>query len=171
MSYESAESTAKHTHTILEYVEGAEGLKMNAGPDGSLEIFQEVDGKAITITKETIEDVISRVDSNGSKFLQVNFDDGRKILITDRLIGFKPIGSKGLDLKKLPKVVTTPDLVSVVEAIEESMSAGFENKDEVELLRKVFDSVLAGGEAVGFDLTREKAWVSCIVTPSSPASA
>jgi len=81
-----------------------------------------------------------------TSFLQVNFLSGKKILLTENLIGFKPVPSRGLDLSKLPKVVTTPDLLSVVEAIEDSISFAVAN-DELDVLKRVFDSVLRGAEA------------------------
>jgi hypothetical protein len=124
-----------------------------------LEIHQSTDGKSIAFPIADLEEVISRIDSDGHAFLQVNFLSGKKILLTENLIGFKPVPSRGLDLSKLPKVVTTPDLLSVVEAIEDSMSSAPTQTDEVEVLKRVFDSVLRGAEAVGFDLTPERLWL------------
>jgi hypothetical protein len=67
-----------------------------------------------------------------------------------------------LDLSKLPKVVTTPDLLSVVEAIEDSMASPPAPGDELDLLKRVFDSVLRGAEAVGFDITPERLWLQSL---------
>jgi hypothetical protein len=100
----------------------------------------------------------------------VNFQSGKKILLTQNLIGFKPAPSRGLDLSKLPKVVTTPDLLSVVEAIEETLSTAPAQPEELEVLRKVFDSVLKGAEAVGFDTTSERVWMQSL-NRNSKASA
>src|SRR6185437_8442215 len=118
-------------------------------------ILQRVDGKTIRFSSQKIDEVLLRQDSEGHDFLQVNFIDGKKILLTDRLIGFKPAETVGLDLKKLPKVVTTPDLVSVVEAIEESLNGKGAGGEEIDVLRRVFDSVLNGAQAVGFELDNE----------------
>lgn len=134
-------------------------------------IFQRVDGKTIRFAKQEVEEVLERFDSEGKMFLQVNFLSGRKILLTEKLVGFKPCPTKGLDLRKLPKVVTTPDLVSVVEAIEESLNSMKPRFEEVEVLRRVFDSVLLGAQEVGFDLEAERTWLHCIASIRGKPSA
>jgi hypothetical protein len=149
---------------INAYIKGCPGLQVNTDNQGMMSIIQHIDGKSIQFATTTVEEVLERSDVEGNPFLQVNFIDGRKILITEKLIGFKPAHTTGLDLKKLPKVVTTPDLLSVVEAIEESLNCQKPRFEEVEVLRRVFDSVLAGAQSVGFVLEEEKAWLSCIST-------
>lgn len=144
---------------INEFVAKSSGLRSRLQEEQKLEIFQTTDGKAIAFAITELEDVISRIDSDGQAFLQVNFTSGKKILLTQNLIGFKPAPSRGLDLTKLPKVVTTPDLLSVVEAIEDSISTPPSQPEELEVLKKVFDSVLRGAEAVGFDTTSERVWM------------
>ena len=101
----------------------------------------------------------------------MNFQSGKKILLTQNLIGFKPAPSRGLDLTKLPKVVTTPDLLSVVEAIEDSISTMPTQPEELDVLKKVFDSVLRGAEAVGFDTTSERVWMQSLTRNINKASA
>ena len=145
---------------ILDYVKDAEGLVSSGSTPVELKIFQKADGKSLAFEIGNIEEVIPRLDSEGNPFLQVNFLSGIKILLTDTLVGFKPAVSPGLDMGKLPSVVTTPDLISVVEAIEETMSADQSEPEEIEILRRVFGSVLEGGEAVGFDLTSERIWLT-----------
>ena len=140
------------TKTILDFVGEASGLEMKSADTGVMAIHQQTDGKTLTFTQTDVEEVLERYDSEGRLFLQVNFISGKKILLTEKLVGFKPVPTKGLDLKKLPKVVTTPDLVSVVEAIEESLNSTSPRFEEVEVLRRVFDSVLLGAQDVGFDL-------------------
>lgn len=156
---------------ITEYIESSSGLNLILTDQGELEVRQKVDGKCIRISPDSIEEVLQRLDSQGQLFLQVNFKGGKKILLTEKLIGFKPAISKGLDLTRLPKVVTTPDLISVVEAIEENVNGDFGQKQELDLLRKVFDAVLEGGESIGFDLSNERAWLRCIVSLQHKPSA
>lgn len=146
------------TVQIREFVDKSSGLASRL-EDVILEIFQRADGKTMAFDVSDLDEVISRVDADGKNFLQVNFLDGKKILLTDNLIGFKPLPSIGLDMSKLPKVVTTPDLISVVDAIEDSMLTGTGAAEETDILKKVFDSVLRGAEAVGFDLTPERIWL------------
>lgn len=144
---------------ILEFVAKSSGLRSRTPDTEHLQISQNADGKMLNIAAADLEEVIHRVDSDGQVFLQVNFSNGKKILLTQNLIGFKPAPSRGLDLAKLPKVVTTPDLLSVVEAIEDSMSSTPTQPEELDVLKKVFDSVLRGAEAVGFDTTPERIWL------------
>ena len=147
-----SQSIEEQTKTvqIREFVDKSSGLASRLD-DVILEIFQRADGKTMAFDVSDLDEVIARVDADGKGFLQVNFLDGKKILLTDNLIGFKPLPSIGLDMSKLPKVVTTPDLISVVDAIEDSMLTGTGAAEETDILKKVFDSVLRGAEAVGFD--------------------
>ncbi|MEO0336156.1 MAG: hypothetical protein AAF202_07170, partial [Pseudomonadota bacterium] len=138
---------------IIDFVSQSAGLSTKTESHDGMVISQAVDGKELGFSHSDVEEVLKRKDSDGKVFLQVNFKTGKKILLTDNLIGFKPALCRGLDMDKLPRVVTTPDLLSVVEAIEESMGAEASAFEEVELLKRVFDSVLIGAESVGFDLT------------------
>ncbi|MCB0361478.1 MAG: hypothetical protein KDD35_02070 [Bdellovibrionales bacterium] len=147
---------------ILKYIEESAGLLNRASSPTELRIIQKADGKSLRFLAEDIEEVIPRLDTEGNPFLQVNFHSGMKILLTESLVGFKPAISPTLDMGKLPSVVTTPDLLSVVEAIEETLSSGGAQAEELEILRRVFGSVLEGGEAVGFDLTAERVWLTRI---------
>lgn len=156
---------------IREFVSKSSGLRSRSlESEPTMQISQNADGKAIVFAASDLEEVIQRIDSDGQMFLQVNFASGKKILLTQNLIGFKPAPSRGLDLSKLPKVVTTPDLLSVVEAIEDSLTAQPAQDEELDVLKKVFDSVLRGAEAVGFDTTSERIWLQSL-TRKSKASA
>jgi hypothetical protein len=147
---------------IKDFVAKSAGLKSKLPVPERMQIHQCTDGKTIAFEVADLEEVIPRIDADGRVFLQVNFRSGKKILLTENLIGFKPAPSRGLDLTKLPKVVTTPDLLSVVEAIEDSMSSTPSQADELDVLKRVFDSVLRGAEAVGFDITPERLWMQSL---------
>lgn len=154
-----ANSKIEQMLQINDFVAKSSGLKSKVSENQKLNIQQTTDGKNITFPIAELDEVISRIDSDGHVFLQVNFQSGKKILLTQNLIGFKPAPSRGLDLGKLPKVVTTPDLLSVVEAIEDTITTQPAQPEELEVLKKVFDSVLRGAEAVGFDTTPERLWM------------
>lgn len=156
---------------IADFVLQSSGLTSKKMAAQSLTIRQQVDGKALTFNFDQVDEVLQRTDVDGKEFLQVNFESGKKILITDNLIGFKPASCHGLDLQKLPKVVTTPDLISVVDAIEDVLADESEHEDEVEVLKRVFESVLRGAESVGFDLTSERVWMHQFFIGNSQASA
>jgi hypothetical protein len=164
------QSGAPHMRKIVDYITTTTGLKSWALGE-QLQIVQKTDGKSLSIQNKDVDEVIARVDSDGAPFLQVNFFSGKKILLTDCFIGFKPALCAGLDMEKLPKVVTTPDLISVVEAIEESLTGTISPTDEVDVLHRVFDSVLRGAESVGFDLTSERLWLQRITKSNIKASA
>ena len=143
---------------ITRYVENTPGLSLTGSDPRKLCIEQRVDGKALNISCAQLEAVLLREDSEGKSFIQINFQSGQKILVTEHFIGFKPAFHPELEMEKLPRVVTTPDLVSVFEAIQEAIDMGDGHREDVLLLKRVFDSLLAGGEAVGFDLSTERSW-------------
>ena len=134
-------------------------------------IEQKIDKRRITVNKFDVEEVLSRTDEDGQEFLQVNFVSGKKILLTEKLVGFRPLTMFGLDMEKLPKVVTTPDIMNIFDAIQESLCHEDNSSEELEVLRKVYDSVVCGGESVGFDLNEERALFSRIPTQVLPSCA
>lgn len=156
----------KHKEVIISFVNQAHGLETKHDQQ-QMEILQTVDRKKLSFQFDQIEDVLVRDDAQDKPFLQLNFSSGDKILITDELIGFKPIPFQGFDVHKLPKVVTTSDLVSVFEAAEEALSTG--KAEEVDVLRQVFNSILMGGEIVGFDLKNEKSWFANLISKIASA--
>ncbi len=147
---------------IRQFVTRASGLRSSDLGPGSARIEQSVDGKGININVSDLEEVLFRTDTDGQSFIQVNFRTGYKVLVTDTLIGFKPAQLTGLDMGKIPKVVTTPDIMSVFEALQEALYSGDPKDEDVSVLRRVFDAVVTGGEAVGFDLKLERSWLGRI---------
>jgi len=166
----NAEGPGQNIVKILDFVGRSSGLKSWVAEGKNLHITQTTDGKSLNFNDRDVDEVISRIDSEGHPFLQINFMSGKKILLTDCFIGFKPAQCSGLDMEKLPRVVTTPDLLSVVEAIEDSMGSDT-SSEEVDVLKRVFDSVLRGAESVGFDLTSERLWLQRITKSKFKASA
>ena len=161
---------------IKNFIQKSSGLELKE-ERGALKIHQKLDGKNLPIDPRKIEDVLIRKDTEEQVFLQVNFIEGKKILLTETLIGFKPVVPMNLDINKLPKVVTTPDLINVVEAIEESMNQGDDEyhmslnpESKIDTLHQVFNSVLSGGESIGFDLSSEKEWVRRLISCRSKIS-
>ncbi|MCB9072978.1 MAG: hypothetical protein H6623_05085 [Bdellovibrionaceae bacterium] len=147
---------------IKRFVDNSEGLQIvESMLSDYIIIEQSLDQKRITINCFDLEEILYREDEAGKAFLQVNFGSGKKILITGTLIGFRPLGLFGLDMERLPKVVTTPDIQSVFEAIQEALHSTDE-QEELDVLRKVYDSVICGGESVGFDLKEERKTLACI---------
>lgn len=150
---------------ITGFVKCTKGLQAIPLSDGRLRIQQSIDGKFIIVDTEALDDVLVRSDVAGEEFIQVNFTSGKKVLLTDTLIGFKPAEAKGLDAGRIPRVVTTPDVVNVFEAIQDALHSSGVDTHEMSILKKVFEAVLTGGESVGFDLSTERSWLARI--PSS----
>jgi hypothetical protein len=158
------------TSIIEDFIQKSAGLKMVKPTDGEISISQKGDMKRINMKVAELVDVLARKDSEGKEFVQINFISGKKILLTDELIGFKPFPVPELDVTKLPKVVTTVDLMSVFEAIEEAVTSSSRPED-ADALKKVYQSILLGGEDIGFDLTTERSWLRRLPVITSKASA
>lgn len=157
---------------IKKFIEATNGLSIvESVLSDYITIEQKLDQKRITLNTFDFEEVLFRTDEANKPFLQVNFSSGKKILMTETLIGFRPMGLFGLDMEKLPKVVTTPDIQSVFDAIQESLQSNEDEQDELDVLRKVYDAVVCGGESVGFDLKDERKLLACIPTRVTQASA
>jgi hypothetical protein len=156
---------------IMTFLGHSRGLLFAHPADGSIRITQTLDSKSVELKTIELDDVLIRSDTDGKEFIQINLSSGKKILVTDALIGFKPIALKGLDVAKLPRVVTTPDIMSVFEAIQDALHGADVDPHEVSVLKMVFEAVLAGGESIGFDLSAERAWLSRIPTHFSRTSA
>lgn len=163
----SSEKQQKLVADILRFLKRSTGLQGAVAENGRLRVLQVADNKAIHLEILEIEDVIDRSDVAGEDFIQVNFRNGQKILLTHTLIGFKPRAPKGLDSTRVPRVVTTPDVVNVFEAIQDAVHISGPTSHEVSLLKKVYEAVISGGEAVGFNLSEERAWLSRISTSST----
>lgn len=170
MGHSKTNSATDEIDKIITYVDRSQGLNAIKMDSGKVRVVQEVDGKAFYFDVQEVSEVIPRTDSEGKHFIQVNFRSANKVLFTDTLIGFKPLDTLGLDMSRIPKVVTTPDLTSVFEAIEEALSTdGVDH--EVEILKKVYFSILSGAEKVGFDLAFEKLWIGRLMASNFRASA
>jgi hypothetical protein len=156
--------------TILDYVENSQGLTAKVTDSGKVQVQQDIDGKVFLFTIAEVSEVIPRTDSEGKSFIQINFRDSNKVLFTDTLIGFKPVDTLGLDMSRIPKVVTTPDLMSVFEAIEDALSTETA-ENEIEILKKVYYAILSGAEKVGFDLGFERRWITRLMASTFRASA
>lgn len=156
---------------ILNFVEYSSGLTSQLYDTGEVTIQQSVDGKLFRFRSIEVTEVLDRTDSDGKAFIQINFQSGNKVLFTDTLVGFKPRETIGLDMNKIPRVVTTPDLISVFEAIEDSIGSEATPDTEIEILKKVFQAILLGGEGAGFDLSFEKRWLASLTASRFRASA
>lgn len=171
MANTKSKSTTTDLDNILNYVDSSKGLRAKVSESGGIEITQDIDGQGFTFHMQDIVEVLNRSDFEGKPFIQLNFKNNNKVLLTETLIGFKPTEILGLDMARLPKVVTTPDLKSVYEATEEALSSDSSSDHEVEVLKKVFLAILGGGEKVGFKLSKERFWANRLIASRTKASA
>ncbi|MES2855163.1 MAG: hypothetical protein V4692_04845 [Bdellovibrionota bacterium] len=70
------------------FIARAKGLECRILEGGSLRIIQKIDEKSLDLRVKDLEAVLSRADTEGQEFLQVNFCSGKKILVTTTLVGF-----------------------------------------------------------------------------------
>ncbi len=165
------ELDGSHVSQVKSFVASTSGLQMETIEEGSLCVCQKVDGKGLVFRERDIAAIMSRKDDLERPFIQVNFQSGKKVLLTDQLIGFKPIAVDGLGLETMPSVVASPDLVSLFEAMEECLQSNSDNVPAFMELRHAFMSIVEGGEAVGIDFDKEKFWLKHLVINKKTAVA
>ncbi len=122
-------------------------------------LLQNHDKKTLSFYESDIDKILDRKDGKGEAFLQVNFKNGKKILLTNEFIGFSPVECGEIPKGKLPKVVTTADLLSVIEAIESSLYGTDQYQESLQDVQLFFEAIASGAEAIGFSLTGERLWV------------
>ncbi|MBC6415163.1 MAG: hypothetical protein GDA46_02070 [Bdellovibrionales bacterium] len=138
-------------------------LIKNKKENNQIEILQSHDRKSIFFIAKDIEKVLKREDEKGESFLQVNFKSGKKIILTEEFIGFPPSSCVGLSPHRLPKVVTTADLLSVIDAIESFFYGKDEYQESLHDVQLFFESIASGAEAIGFNLIGERLWVEKMI--------
>jgi hypothetical protein len=148
---------------IRRFISKADGLQTEERDAGQIRILQKADHRFLDIDPANLEEVLFRSDTEGRAFLQINFCTSKKILVTESVIGFKPIPVVDLAASRLPRVVTTLDIASVVDVIQDALHAQDSIDKDVRLLRQVLEAVIAGGESVGFNLREERLWVARLV--------
>ncbi len=158
VNFQSNKGQSDVYNQLVNFLDCANGITYTQD-NNKIIITQKDDLKIITLNINEIDKIISRKDFDGSEFIQLNFKNETKALVTKQLVGFKPLQVVGFDSAKIPKVVTTVDLKSVLIAIEDLYDEeSLNSKTELELLKRAYQSILFGAEAVGFSLTDEKEW-------------
>jgi hypothetical protein len=145
---------------LVDFCRQASGYRILLVSEDALIIEQMIDRRALRIAAHWIEDILDRADQDDQMFLQVNFADDRKLLVTDRLIGFKPqprLQREGAEhaVRRLPRVVTTPDLASVLGAMNESFDRS-DDRTELATLRVLYDAILRGASLIGFEVSEDR---------------
>lgn len=159
MDKKNKPSQTSSLESIIKFISQTKGLTVSYDESNNITICQKIDEKKLHFKSTDVEEVLKRKDSKGEAFIQINFYRDKKIILTDKFIGFKPFPISGLDMAKLPKVVTTPDLLNFIEIIEDSMYELDITSFEVRDIKKYFDAVLIGAEKIGFDVLSERVWI------------
>lgn len=173
MKKQAISAAQQHFNEVVNFLDSVDSFDYEIQTNEVFHLKQKEDQKVLTLNFLSIEKILKRQDIDGSEFLQLNFKSGSKILITRTLIGFKPENVFGFDHTKVPRVVTTVDLKSVATAIEElfDMDEHHNTQIELDVLKKVYHSILLGAESVGFKLTAEKNWISRFMLSNSAVAA
>ncbi len=170
MSSSNFKFLSSDSELVLDFISKSKGLSARVVDQSCISVQQKADSQSFQLNIFEVNEVLRRLDNDSHEFLQINFINGTKILLTAELIGFKPAAHSGLDIAKLPKVVTTPDLNSVADAIEECLS-GEPIDSDFDVLVKVYLAILAGAESVGFDLPEQKSFIQRVLGSKMKASA
>ena len=158
------------TKTIIAtFLSEANKLSILNDKDDRITLLQSHDKKTISFYFADIEKILERKDHKGQNFLQLNFKSGKKALLTHEFVGFPPAVGVGINVYKLPKVVTTADLLSVIEAIESSVYGSDQYQESLYEAKMFFESIAAGAESIGFDLTGERLWVEKLLPKTALA--
>ena len=159
------ENTTNYIQILQDFLKKNKGFSfMRDIKIGVIKLYQRKDKKSIVFNERDIEKIIARKDTNGDIFLQINFINRKRILLTKKLIGFAPAACSGLDMNKLPKVVTTPDLLNVVEALESALCGEDSYEENFTELKLFFESISCGAEAIGFNVAAERLWVEKLIS-------
>ena len=159
MKMQKNEVNSSQVQIIVDFVSQCKGLGFLESGGEELVICQSADFKYLTLKTRMIDEVIRRMDNKKEVFLQINFLNGKKVILTDSLVGFEPFSCSDLDMNKLPKVVTTPDLLNFIEVLEESIFDTKVSPEDIKDVKQYFDSLLLGAENIGFNLICEKIWM------------
>lgn len=146
---------------LEEYIESQPALEFKKFSSGLWQITQKIDKKSMTFDPTTIKELMIRIDPEENKpFFQINLKDKRKFLITSHFVGFKPLVSDPHVASHLPQVVTTVDLLTISEAIEELLtSESHQILVELDILKKAYLAITLGAQEIGFDMSQERSWI------------
>lgn len=147
-----------YSQVISDYVRSAKGLDLHGLNGEKIDILQKEDTRVLSVVFENIKEVLFRYNEEYKNFLQINFKNGKKVLLTDRLIGFPPKSSLDAEGIKLPQVVSTLDMLSFFDMTEEYLQSESCSVSELVALKRVCDLILESAMDVGFDVSSDRTW-------------
>lgn len=140
----------EHKNTLLSFIKKTRGLRVKNQNLTSITIEQKEDKSFLKIFFHQISHISLASETKKEDYIQINFINKTKCILTESLIGFAPIKSLLLDKNSLPEVVSSIDLLNILEAFE----ANLRNSGEIEdflFLNQVYHAVLNGGKHIGLE--------------------
>lgn len=142
--------TTEKKSTLLNFIKKASGLKIKQQDKYFIIIEQLEDKSCLKVFFHNISYISFAKDDTGGQYIQIDFLNKTKCILTDSLIGFSPVKSLLLNKNALPEVVSSIDLLNIIEAFE----ANLRNSGEAEeflFLNQVYHAVLNGGKQIGIE--------------------
>ncbi|MBE8162641.1 MAG: hypothetical protein HAW63_01470 [Bdellovibrionaceae bacterium] len=136
--------------TLLSFINKASGLQIKKSTNDYIIIEQLEDKSFLKIFFHHIDYISFSKDARKESYIQLNFINNTKCILTSDLIGFSPVKSLLLNKNSLPEVVSSIDLLNILEAFEASLrNSG--NSEDFLFLNQVYNAVLNGGKKVGME--------------------
>ncbi|MBE8221821.1 MAG: hypothetical protein HAW60_03740 [Bdellovibrionales bacterium] len=141
---------AENKNILLNFVSKADGLNIKQQTSDYVIIEQNEDRSFLKVFFNNISCITFSKKEQGECYIQLNFINNTKCILTNGLIGFAPIKSILLDKNSLPEIVSSIDLLNIIEAFEDSLRNSGESEDFL-FLSQVYHSVLNGGKNIGIE--------------------
>lgn len=142
--------TMEHKNTLLQFIKKTEGLRIKQQAQYYIVIEQIEDKSFLKIFFHHISHISFSSEKQNGHYIQVNFTNHTKCILTNHLIGFAPVKSLLLDKNALPEVVSSMDLLNIIEAFESNLRNSGEAENFL-FLNQVYHAVLNGGKQVGIE--------------------
>lgn len=142
--------TAENKSTLLSFINKAAGLRLKQQSHNYITIEQLEDKSFLKIFFHHISYISFSKETSNKNYIQLNFTNNTKCILTNNLIGFAPIKSLLLEKSSLPEVVSSMDLLNIIEAFEANLRNSGEPEDFL-FLSQVYHAVLNGGKKIGIE--------------------
>lgn len=142
--------TTEKKSILLNFINKAKGLRIKKQDKNIIVIEQLEDKSCLKIFFHNIHYISFAKDSVNGQYMQIDFTNKTKCILTDNLIGFAPVKSLLLNKNALPEVVSSIDLLNIIEAFEAHLrNSGV--AEEFLFLNQVYHAVVNGGKQIGIE--------------------
>lgn len=140
----------ENKNILLNFIKKATGLRLKQQSNNYIIIEQLEDKSFLKIFFHHISYISCSKEKQGDHYIQLDFTNNTKCILTNNLIGFAPIKSLLLKKNCLPEVVSSMDLLNIIEAFESNLRNSGEPEDFL-FLSQVYYAVLNGGKNIGIE--------------------